>query len=152
MYKCVFTIAILFCSLLSFGQSAAPARCATDTRLQKKLNTSAQLRTQFEAARKTFARSVQQQIQAKSLLRQGPATYTIPVVFHIVLSNPASVTDAQINDQLTQLNTCFAAENDQSAPAGLLSAWHNAYRIMCRAQASFVIPVRTALSIPMATT
>lgn len=115
MYKCVFTIAILFCSLLSFGQSAAPARCATDTRLQKKLNTSAQLRTQFEAARKTFARSVQQQIQAKSLLRQGPATYTIPVVFHIVLSNPASVTDAQINDQLTQLNTCFAAENDQSA-------------------------------------
>ncbi|MFT4025111.1 MAG: M43 family zinc metalloprotease, partial [Flavihumibacter sp.] len=48
------------------------------------------------------------------MLRTGPASYTLPVVFHIVLQNPSAVTDAQIQQQLVVLNKAFAAENDQS--------------------------------------
>lgn len=118
MYKCVFVLAALFFPVFfAAGQSARETanRCAADTRLQKKLLADARFRSRYEADRKAFAASVQQRLRQKSLLRATPATYTIPVVFHIVLQNPSSVTDAQITRQLEQLNTCFAGENDQSA-------------------------------------
>lgn len=49
-------------------------------------------------------------IQDKSIAR-GQAVAMIPVVVHVVLPNPASVTDAQIYSQITVLNEDYALLN-----------------------------------------
>lgn len=118
MDKCV----SLLCALLivsiapTFSQLPAKAipRCATDIRLQQKLQHDPAQRSRFNAERLRFAAAVEDFKQRKASLRIGPAAYTIPIVFHIVLQNPNSITDAQILEQLSVLNECFAAENDQT--------------------------------------
>jgi len=42
------------------------------------------------------------------------ATYTIPVVVHVVMSNPSTVTDAQVQSQIDVLNEDYAGLNADS--------------------------------------
>ncbi len=52
---------------------------------------------------------VQQMLKAKT--EALPRVVTIPVVVHIVLDNPASVTDAQVQSQIAALNLDYTASN-----------------------------------------
>lgn len=62
--------------------------------------------------------------------------YTIPVVFHVVLSNQAALTDAQIQQQLDVLNRDFAGLNADSTniPAQFQAVRGHSNIQFCRAQ------------------
>jgi hypothetical protein len=99
-------------------------KCATDTRLKKKFLADENFRLRFSAEQKAFsqlvARKRASRPQANQRMDGNPNM--VPVVFHIVLQNPASVTDAQILSQLDILNKAYEARNDQSKlPAGFKS-------------------------------
>jgi hypothetical protein len=72
------------------------------------------LKSRFDLQTATIrAASLQRKAQFQ-LLRTEGATYYIPVVFHIVLRNPAQVTDAQIQAQIDQLNRDYGGLNADS--------------------------------------
>lgn len=94
-------------------QKQKAGRCATVAVLQDALERHPELKASFE-------RSVQEVRQATMLRKDQPAlreeaeTVYVPIVFHIVLQNPAIVTDAQIRAQLDTLNVDFAGINADS--------------------------------------
>jgi hypothetical protein len=86
--------------------------------LAQKLKASPQLKQKFEAERNRFNRAVQEGIYRLSATQQtqngNRTALVVPIVFHIVLTNPALVTDAQIQAQLDTLNRDFAGTNGDS--------------------------------------
>ncbi|GEO11821.1 hypothetical protein SAE01_43170 [Segetibacter aerophilus] len=87
-------------------------------RLQLKFNRNPQLKAKFEQERTAFTRA----IKAGGYRRSGEpdhsnsrTAYIIPVVFHIVLTNPAAVTDSSIMAQLDVLNKSFSGTNADTA-------------------------------------
>ena len=85
-------------------------RCGTQTVLDNAIKKNPLLKQQI-AENRQKALAVFQQL--KHTIRPD-AIYTIPVVVHVVLSNPALVTDAQIQSQLNVLNEDYAGLNADS--------------------------------------
>lgn len=116
---CLF-IAIVFFTGMANGQQTAKIaaeQCGTMQTLEQKLKASPQLRQQFEAERARFNKSVKEGMYRVGAAQQQNGNRTaliIPVVFHIVLTNPAIVTDAQILAQLDTLNRDFSGLNGDS--------------------------------------
>lgn len=138
MLKCLlYLLALLTCfsARAQSGSSPRP-RCATDIRLQQKFQKDLAFRLRFTAARLEF-RKLAEARAAAGLRISGPAIYSIPVVFHIVLPDPSVVTDAQIRAQLDTLNKCFGGENYQnSLPAAFKSLAASTSFSFCLAQRS----------------
>jgi hypothetical protein len=84
----------------------AQEKCGTMDRLNKKFKENRSLRVKFEKRELELQKKLQNRPRVKIT---GPVT--IPVVFHIVMTNPASVTDAQVMAQLDTLNKDFAGTN-----------------------------------------
>src|SRR5690349_21084402 len=98
---------LLFILLLNIAFAGLNAqdsirRCGSVERLEEKFNRSPALKARFEQQRLEFNNLVRS--QRASALRLEGGIYYIPVVFHIVLPNPAIVTDAQVKAQLDTLN------------------------------------------------
>ncbi|WP_227990784.1 M43 family zinc metalloprotease [Flavisolibacter ginsenosidimutans] len=104
-------------SLPSLAQKASRVsveQCATMQRLEERLQRNPALRLRFEAEQAAFnKRASEKTAQGKSFAENRTAVY-IPVVFHVVLSNPAVVTDAQLQAQLDTLNKNFFGNNGDS--------------------------------------
>ncbi|MBE7172193.1 MAG: choice-of-anchor J domain-containing protein [Williamsia sp.] len=83
-------------------------------RLEERLERDPALRARFEAQRTQFNRTVQERSAAIGNANKVAAVYTIPVVFHVVLTNPAVVTDAQLQAQIDTLNKDYAGLNGDS--------------------------------------
>ncbi|MDJ1473316.1 M43 family zinc metalloprotease [Xanthocytophaga flava] len=105
------------------GQSVSTGsvqRCITMERLKQKFALDSKFKLQFEQNTEKFNQNVRKGSYRLSSARTGSeasnakTVYTIPVVFHIVMSNPNQVTDAQIQQQLDILNADFAGENSDS--------------------------------------
>ena len=117
---CLFIVTVLYTGLANGQQTAkiATEQCGTMQTLEQKLKASPQLRKQFEAERARFNKAVQEGIYRLSATQQqqngNRTALIVPVVFHIVLTNPAIVTDAQIQAQLDTLNRDFAGLNGDS--------------------------------------
>jgi hypothetical protein len=95
-------------------------QCATMDRLAANLKKDPALKAKFNQQLETFNSKMAQKVAKQQGLNNGAvlkenATYTIPVVFHIVLTNPALVTDAQIAAQLDLLNKTYAGTNTDAA-------------------------------------
>jgi hypothetical protein len=110
---------LTFFSLLLFISLAAQQnnrtvnqKCGTMQRLEENLQKNAVLRERFEQKRIQFNRIA----SSRSLDPRASriATVYIPVVFHIVLPNPNTITDAQIQAQLDTLNRDFFGSNGDS--------------------------------------
>ncbi|OQP61709.1 hypothetical protein A3860_31075 [Niastella vici] len=72
------------------------------------------LKTKFQKQTVEFQQSVNKRKTTDPSFRiEGNVIY-IPVVFHVVLTNPAVITDAQIQAQLNVLNKDFAGMNSDS--------------------------------------
>ncbi|HTL08391.1 MAG TPA: M43 family zinc metalloprotease [Chitinophagaceae bacterium] len=114
---CLLLVAAL-CSMLLYSQAdsrIAPEQCATMQTLDIKLQANPALRKKFEAERTRFNNAIRQGIARLNGLANGNRTIlTVPVVFHIVLTNPAIVTDAQLQAQLDTLNKDYAGANGDS--------------------------------------
>ncbi|MBV7529486.1 M43 family zinc metalloprotease [Chitinophaga sp. sic0106] len=86
----------------------AQRKCGTSEVLQQMAAESPVMAARIEAYHTKLLRG---QIQQRLKTEAVPAAVTIPVVIHIVLDNPASVTDAQVQSQLAALNLDYTATN-----------------------------------------
>lgn len=87
----------------------ATQKCATNIRLEQLFQESPVLRQQFQEEQISLTRIASRQNNFRTL--GAEAVITIPVVFHILLSNTEIVTDLQIQAQLDTLNKSFFGTN-----------------------------------------
>ncbi len=120
-----------------------PEQCATIDRLENKLSGNADVRTRFQSQLREFNKAVSEGYynlrdrKAGNLIPGNrEPVYIIPVVFHIVLTDPNLVTDAQIRAQLDTLNKSFAGKNGDSVkiPAHFKSLFGKSGIQFCLAQ------------------
>jgi hypothetical protein len=128
MRRFIFCLAFLPIAFTLKAQKAKPSdsqnktfqRCASDRYLQRLLIEDPTLRARLEDAEARLSRGMDEKLQQRK--RQGnlrlSATVTIPVVVHIVLSNPNIVTDADVIWQINKMNIDFAGLNADSVNAG----------------------------------
>lgn len=117
-----FLLLPLYFSLL-FAQKNKPVppreQCATMAHLEDILKHDPALKARFnqqlQMFNKTVALKSTKQLGVDSIATVNGNTYTIPIVFHIVATNPNIVTDAQILAQLDVLNKDFSGTNEDAA-------------------------------------
>ncbi|MCW3106230.1 MAG: type sorting protein, partial [Segetibacter sp.] len=137
-------LAILF-TITVIGQKAdrvLQEQCGTMQRLELKFERHPDLKARFEEQRSEFNKAVREgTYKSSSNLKSSDdsnskTANTIPVVFHIVLANPNSVTDAQIRAQLDTLNKDFFGLNGDSVkiPAYFKSFYGKSSLQFCLAQ------------------
>lgn len=95
-------------------------KCATMNRLAANFKKNPALKARFNQQLETFnskmaQKAAKQQGNGSGAGIKENAVYTIPVVFHIVLTNPELVTDAQIAAQLDLLNKTYSGTNADAA-------------------------------------
>jgi hypothetical protein len=111
-------VLILFPSLIQAQQADREVheQCATMERLQLQFEGKPGLKAKFEQERAAFNDAVKRKAYRVSE-RDGAdqrTAFSIPVIFHIVLTNPDQVTDAKILAQLQTLNTNYSGSNADS--------------------------------------
>ena len=93
-------------------------RCGTMQNLEARFQANPRFKKEFEAERDRFNAAVRAGIYRMPATPQAQTgnrtALVVPVVFHIVLANPAVVTDAQIQAQLDTLNRDYAGNNGDS--------------------------------------
>jgi len=108
-------MALLLFPMLVQGQQTnkvAQEQCATMQRLELKLARDPQAKAVFERERQAFNNALKtSQFRQSEADSDAKVAYVIPVVFHIVTTNPASVSDASILAQLEVLNKAFSGSN-----------------------------------------
>lgn len=112
-----FTFLLLTGSLGAFAQvngRVVDNHCGTMPRLQTMLSKNLAQKSKFETQRALFSQLLSQRSQVAEGALRTEAIISIPVVFHIVLNNPAAVTDAQVQAQLDTLNKGFFGSNSDS--------------------------------------
>jgi hypothetical protein len=114
-------------------------KCGTVQRLELKFERDPSLKAKFEEQRQRFNRTLGQSKLQTSVNRMATTTtaiINIPVVFHIVMTNPNLVTDAQIQAQLDTLNKDFFGTNGDSLkiPAVFKSLFGKSEIQFCLAQ------------------
>src|SRR5688572_26125219 len=104
--------------LLSGGMNRSLAqetqRCGTMQVLEQAFKENPLLKATFEKQGIRFQQSVNKRIAALPISGVLQDTINIPVVFHIVLTDPAVITDAQVQAQLAILNNDFAGMNSDA--------------------------------------
>lgn len=129
----VFFLLLSTCCLYSVAQkkktttTASPKnfqRCGSQFIFDEAVKKDPRLKTRMLNNRQAVIARYDQLNQFNKLLRTN-AVITIPVVVHVVLSNPALVTDAQIQSQIDVLNADFAGLNADSVriPAAFKSRY-----------------------------
>jgi len=108
--KLLFVFTLLIIPFLASAQD----RCGTMELLEQKFKTDPALKLRFSARETQFQDRVRQRIASQKSSKTN-AVVTVPVVFHIVLRNQSTVTDAQIMAQLDTINKDYAGLNAGSA-------------------------------------
>ncbi len=122
-WKVLFLFIILAITLSASAQKSSriiTERCGTMQRLEQKFESNPELKIKFELQRTEFNKALREDKYTpvtRAATMQGADTrtvYNIPIVFHIVLNNPNSITDAQIQAQLDTLNKDYFGANEDS--------------------------------------
>lgn len=122
-WKVLFFCIIIFVTLPALAQKSyrtITERCGTMQRLEQKFESNPGLKIEFEQQQTEFNKALREGVYtlANRTATQRDAdtrtVYNIPIVFHIVLNNPNSITDAQIQAQLDTLNKDFFGANEDS--------------------------------------
>lgn len=94
-------------------------RCATDEYLQRLMAQDPGLKARLLETETRLAKGMDARLQRRKTQGNNrlTAVVTIPVVVHIVLSNPNIVTDADIAWQINKMNIDFAGQNPDSVKA-----------------------------------
>lgn len=103
-------IFILIALMATSAAAFAQRKCGTDVALQKKLQSQPLLQDKLRVMEQQLRRPKNQPGPFRTFNR-----VTVPVVVHIVLPDPAQVTDEQILDQLASLNLDYIAQNTDVA-------------------------------------
>jgi hypothetical protein len=141
----LFLITISLVTLTASAQNSNSTntdRCGTMQLLEQRFKSNPELKIKFEQRRIEFNKAFRED---KYKLANGASTlrgadtrtiYNIPIVFHIVLSNPNVVTDAQIQAQLNILNKNYLGSNEDSVkiPAAFKSLFGKSGIQFCLAE------------------
>src|SRR3954454_24633059 len=96
---------LLLMTVYFHSHAQRPDRCGSMALLLQKFNAHPALKARFAAREKQLKPMVSERLLAGNTGNlRDQALLTVPVVFHIVLSNPSAVTDAQIQAQMDTLN------------------------------------------------
>ncbi|MEO6931538.1 MAG: zinc metalloprotease, partial [Chitinophagaceae bacterium] len=111
----ILLIIVSFSSLSSFSnavfaQNDIANRCGTVELLQQRIKRDPTLKARIQQQDRQLRQSVLQ----RSNFKTDIAPVIIPVVFHIVMTNPSLVTDAQIMAQMDTLNNDYSGSNGDS--------------------------------------
>lgn len=114
------------------NQSSGFHRCGTQIVMDELMRKHPSLKKEIELNRQ---RTLQNYELIKKTLRVD-AIYTIPVVVHIVLTNPSTITDAQVQSQIDVLNEDYAGLNADSTriPAAFKSRFGKSNIRFCLAR------------------
>ena len=104
-------LGLLLVTAFFHSYAQRPDRCGSMDLLRQKFKEHPALKARFEAREKQLKQMVAERIQAGTMGARDQALLTVPVVFHIVMSNPSQVTDAQIQAQMDTLNKDYAGIN-----------------------------------------
>ena len=100
------------------GNHAGPGpRCASDAHLNQLVDKYPAYLQTIKQANRLLNDEVKRRVQQRlfpNTFPQASGPVVIPVVVHIVLPNPASVTDAQVQQQIDKLNLDFSGLNADS--------------------------------------
>ena len=111
----ILSICVLGNSNCSFAQEKPLVRqCGTMQVLEHTFENKPSLKVKFQKQTAEFQQSVNKRKTAGPVYRIEQNVIYVPVVFHIVLTNPAVITNAQIQAQLNVLNNDFAGMNSDS--------------------------------------
>ncbi len=122
-------------------QQLAPVRCVTGSVMERYFQKYPRDKVAFEKTQLDFQQKYEAVRRAKKALpvqQRLNAIVTIPVVVHIVMDNPALVTDEQVQSQIEVLNADYAGENADSVkiPAAFKSLFGKGNIRFCLAQRS----------------
>jgi hypothetical protein len=108
---------------ISQNNGQTPRRCATDEAIQKRYDTDAAFRAMMDERdreyRQALVNGVPQTMQRTDALT-GPVI--IPVVVHVVLTNPWIITDNDVQYFIDRLNLDFSGLNPDSTNCGTFCA------------------------------
>jgi len=129
---------LIFCCIAAV-QVHAQRGCATGSVMEKFFQVNPSQKALFEKRQAAFQRDVEvarRQKQLNPMQNRVQAIITIPVVVHIVMSNPGIVTDEQVQSQLDVLNADYAGENLDAGnvPAAFASVFGKSQIRFCLAQ------------------
>lgn len=93
----------------------AQDRCGSMPVLENSFKRNPTLKSQYELQNQNIRLAARRLKALSQQLRVEGTTYYIPIVFHIVLTNPALVTDAMIQNQVDQLNRDYGGVNSDSS-------------------------------------
>ncbi len=88
-------------------------RCGTQFILDEAVGKDPKIKLRMQETREQINKRFNAVLQQQRIL-QSQATITIPVVVHVILSNPSLVTDAQIQAQIDVLNADYGGKNADS--------------------------------------
>jgi hypothetical protein len=114
-----FTLFIL--TIFYVFPAIAQRNCGTETAILQQIQANPALLQVRQAKEARLREATLRMKQIKALSKTSYSTITIPVVVHIVLKNPASVTDAQVLSQIATLNEDYIAANADMSK--LPAAW-----------------------------
>lgn len=89
-------------------------RCGAMTVLNQELARNPALKDSMNAIRTLIKQAVKNRLTNPSNARTEATTIYVPVVFHVVMTDPSIVTDAQLNAQIDVLNKDYAGLNADS--------------------------------------
>lgn len=114
-------VVFIFLAGIAYGQKntrTIPERCGTMQNLELQWLANPQLKQQFEQERERFNKALRAgsyRLSAAQKQQNGNRAYiTVPIVFHVVVTDQNQVTDAQILAQLDTLNKDYAGINGDS--------------------------------------
>lgn len=120
VFKSGFVIAGL-CFYMTFHgfsqQQRMPPRCVTGSVMEQYLQKYPREKVVFEQKQSEFQQkyeAVRRARKSAPVQQRLSAIVTIPVVVHIVMDDPALVTDEQVQSQINVLNADYAGENADS--------------------------------------
>jgi hypothetical protein len=92
----------------------AQDRCGSMEVLENTFKKNPDLKARFEVQTQGVRQAISERKARLQQLRIEGTTIYVPIVFHIVLTNPSIVTDAQVQSQVDQLNKDFGGLNADS--------------------------------------
>ena len=107
-------ILLSFWSHLFAQNTQLPKQCGTMQVLENAFKENTLLKKKFTSQTIEFQRTVEKQMAGLPFSDLPGGTVYIPVVFHIVLTNPDIITDAQVQAQIDVLNNDFGGNNSDS--------------------------------------
>ena len=125
--------------LLAQNNTPETPRCATGTVMEKYLRDHPRQKIIFDQRQLEFQRKyelVRRQKKGIAIQQRLNSIVTIPVVVHIVMQNPALVTDEQVQSQIDVLNADYAGNNADSVkiPAAFKPLFGKGQLRFCLAQ------------------